>query len=109
MIDELVVRNLGVIREARLELGAGLTVVTGETGAGKTLLLGALRMLLGADARSDLVGPFGDEASVEGRLLVGEKELGAGRRLRRGARSRAYLDGSIASAEALDTATSGAV
>jgi DNA repair protein RecN (Recombination protein N) len=51
MIDELVVRNLGVIREARIEFGPGLTVLTGETGAGKTLLLGALRMLLGADAR----------------------------------------------------------
>jgi DNA repair protein RecN (Recombination protein N) len=109
MIDELVVRNLGVIREARLEFGPGLTVLTGETGAGKTLLLGALRMLLGADARPDLVGPFGDEASVEGRLLVGDEELGAARRLKKGARSRAYLNASIASAEALDAATAGAV
>lgn len=109
MIDELVVRNLGVIREARVELGPGLTVVTGETGAGKTLLLGALRMLLGADARSDLVGPFGDEAVVEGRLVVGGAEVGAGRRLRREGRSRAYLNGSIASTAALDEATTGAV
>lgn len=109
MIDELVVRNLGVIREARIDVGPGLTVVTGETGAGKTLLLGALRMLLGADARSDLVGPFGDEATVEGRLVAGETEIGAGRRLKREGRSRAYLNGSIASADALDEATAGAV
>ena len=109
MIDELIVRNLGVIREARIEFGPGLTVVTGETGAGKTLLLGALRMLLGADARSDLVGPFGDEATVEGRLMRGDAELGVGRRLKREGRSRAYLNGSIASAEALDEATRGAV
>lgn len=109
MIDELVVRNLGVIREAHLEFGAGFTVVTGETGAGKTLLLGALRMLLGADARADLVGPFSDEAVVEGRFLRGETEVGAGRRLRKEGRSRAYLDGSIASAQALDTATDGMV
>jgi DNA repair protein RecN (Recombination protein N) len=109
MIDELVVRNLGVIRQAQIELGRGLTVVTGETGAGKTLLLGALRMLLGADARSDLVGPFGDEAVVEGRLMVGDVEVGAGRRLRREGRSRAYLNGSIASTAALDEATAGAV
>src|SRR5690606_21524313 len=66
MIDELVVRNLGVISSARLEPGPGLTVITGETGTGKTLLLGALRLLLGGDARSDLVGPFGDEAVVDG-------------------------------------------
>lgn len=109
MIDELVVRNLGVIRDARVDLGPGLTVVTGETGAGKTLLLGALRMLLGADARSDLVGPFGDEATVEGRLVVDGREVGAGRRLKREGRSRAYLNGSIASTTALDEATVGAV
>lgn len=109
MIDELVVRNLGVIRDARLDFGPGFTVVTGETGAGKTLLLGALRMLLGADARSDLVGPFGDEAVVEGRFLRGDTEVGAGRRLRKEGRSRAYLDGSIASADALDAAASGIV
>jgi DNA repair protein RecN (Recombination protein N) len=109
MIDELVVRNLGVIRDARLEFGPGFTVVTGETGAGKTLLLGALRMLLGAEARADLVGPFGDEATVEGRLVVADAELGAGRRLKREGRSRAYLNGSIASAGALDEATAGAV
>jgi DNA repair protein RecN (Recombination protein N) len=109
MIDELIVRNLGVIREARMEFGPGLTVVTGETGAGKTLLLGALRMLLGADARSDLVGPFGDEATVEGRLMRGDTELGVGRRLKREGRSRAYLNGSIASADALDEATTGTV
>ncbi|MEX2654306.1 MAG: AAA family ATPase [Acidimicrobiia bacterium] len=109
MIDELVVRNLGVIRDARLEIGPGLTVVTGETGAGKTLLLGALRMLLGADARADLVGPFGEEAAVEGRLVAGETEIGVGRRLKREGRSRAYLNGSIASADALDEATTGSV
>ncbi|MEX1005726.1 MAG: AAA family ATPase [Acidimicrobiia bacterium] len=109
MIDELLVRNLGVIREARIEFGPGLTVVTGETGAGKTLLLGALRMLLGADARSDLVGPFGDEAGVEGRLMRGDTEIGVARRLKREGRSRAYLNGSIASADALDEATTGTV
>ncbi|HVR31696.1 MAG TPA: AAA family ATPase [Acidimicrobiia bacterium] len=109
MIDELVVRNLGVIRDARLDFGPGLTVVTGETGAGKTLLLGALRMLLGAEARADLVGPFGDEATVEGRFVAAGAEVGVGRRLKREGRSRAYLNGSIASAEALDAATGDAV
>lgn len=109
MIDELLVRNLGVIREARLDLGAGLTVVTGETGTGKTLLLGALRMLLGEEARADLVGPFDGEAVVEGRLVSDAGEVGVARRLRKEGRSRAYLDGSIASAEALDRATAGVV
>ena len=56
-----------------------------------------------------LVGPFGDEANVEGRLVKGGTEVGAGRRLRRAGRSRTYLDGSIASAAALDDATAGVV
>ena len=47
MLDELSVRNLGIIAAARLEPGPGLVVVSGETGAGKTLLLGALRLLCG--------------------------------------------------------------
>lgn len=110
MLDELVVRNLGIIEEARLEPGTGLTVITGETGTGKTLLLGALRLLLGQGARSDLIGPFDDEASVEGRFVLADgREIGAGRRLTASGRSRAYLNGSIASAAALDEAATGVV
>ena len=101
MIDELAVRNLGVIKEATICPTAGLTVITGETGTGKTLLLGALRLLLGADGRPDLVGPFAEEASVEGRFIEGDREMVAVRRLQRGGRSRAYLDGSIASTKIL--------
>ncbi|MGH8928455.1 MAG: AAA family ATPase, partial [Acidimicrobiia bacterium] len=101
MLDELVVRNLGVIKEAAIYPGPRLTVVTGETGAGKTLLVGALRMLLGADGGADLVGPFGEEGSAEGRFLIAGREIAAVRRLFRQGRSRAYLDGSIASNKAL--------
>lgn len=101
MLDELAVRNLGVIKEATICPTAGLTVISGETGAGKTLLLGALRLLLGADARPELVGPFGEEASVEGRFIDGDHEFVAARRLQKLGRSRAYLDGSIASTKVL--------
>ncbi len=59
MLDELSVDNPGVIRDARIDLSPGLVVVTGETGAGKTLLLGALRLLLGETARKDRIGPSG--------------------------------------------------
>jgi DNA repair protein RecN (Recombination protein N) len=110
MLDELVVRNLGILAEARLEPGSGFTAITGETGTGKTLLLGALRLLLGGTARTDLVGPFAEDAAVEGRFLApGGAEVAAGRRLSRAGRSRAYLDGSVASAAALDEATAGLV
>ena len=49
-LDELFARGLGVIEEARVEFGLGFNVITGETGAGKTLLLGALDLCLGGDS-----------------------------------------------------------
>lgn len=104
MIEEIAVRNLGVIAEARLEPGPGLTVVTGETGTGKTALLGALRLLCGGPGRSELVGPFGEEALVEGRFLADGEEVVVSRRLLREGRSRAYLDGAMSSISALETA-----
>jgi DNA repair protein RecN (Recombination protein N) len=106
MLDELVVRNLGIIEAARLCPGPGLTVITGETGAGKTLLLGAVRLLLGSDPRSDLVGPFADEAVVEGRFLADGHELVLARRFQREGRSRAYRDGALSSSKALAEALS---
>jgi DNA repair protein RecN (Recombination protein N) len=51
LIEQIRIRDLGVISEATLDLGPGLTVLTGETGAGKTMVLNALGLLLGA--RSD--------------------------------------------------------
>lgn len=100
MLDELSVTNLGIISSTRVEPGPGMVVVTGETGAGKTLLLGALRLLIGGGARSDLIGPDGDEAVIEGRFLFDDEELVVARRIREG-RSRAYLDGSMVAARAL--------
>lgn len=110
MIDELAVKNLGIIESVRVEPGPGLTVITGETGTGKTLLLGALRLLLGGESRPDLIGPFAEEATVEGRFVdASGAEIGAGRRLPKDGRSRAYIDGSIASARALEETVAGLV
>lgn len=68
MLAELRVSNLGVIDEARLELTSGMTVLTGETGAGKTLLVGALTLLLGARGDPLAIRPGADEAVVQGRF-----------------------------------------
>lgn len=65
MIEELHIRGLGVIEDSSLLLGPGLTVVTGETGAGKTLLVTALQLLLGARASADLVRRGADLATIE--------------------------------------------
>ncbi len=109
MLDELVVTNLGLIEEARLEPGPGLVVVTGETGAGKTLLLGALRLLAGGQARRDMVGPAGDEASVQARFRSDDGETTVVRRITVAGRSRTYVDGMVTPVKAVEEATAGAV
>ena len=100
MLDELVVHNLGLIHEARVEPGPGLVVITGETGAGKTLLLGALRLLKGETAKKDQIGPTDKEASVEARFIVDGEEHVVRRRVD-ASRSRAYVDGKMVTAGAL--------
>ncbi len=82
---------------------------TGETGAGKTLLLGALRLLLGAQGRRDLVGPHGEQAVVQGRFSLDGDEVVAVRRLTASGKSRAYLDGIMAPVGALGLRLGGSV
>lgn len=67
MISEIYIRDLGVIREARLAFGPGLNVLTGETGAGKTMVLTALALLLGARADASAVRAGSNSAFIEGR------------------------------------------
>jgi DNA repair protein RecN (Recombination protein N) len=106
MLDELSVGNLGLIPSARIEPGPGLVVITGETGTGKTLLLGALRLLRGEQARKDQIGPNGDETTVEARFVDDGEERILGRRVDR-RRSRASIDGSMATAGNLVEALAG--
>ena len=70
MISDITITNLGVISEARLPLGPGLTVVTGETGAGKTMVVTALGLLLGDRADSARVRQGSAATWVEGRFTI---------------------------------------
>ena len=101
MLDELHVRNLALIEEAWLEFGPGMTVLTGETGAGKTALLGALKLLLGDRADSSSVRAGAAEALVEGRFASRGEELLVRRRVSADGRSRCTLDGEMATVSAL--------
>ena len=74
MLIELRVRDLGVIEDLTLEFGPGMTVLTGETGAGKTLVVEALQLVLGGRANAGMVRAGAAEALVEARFVVGEGE-----------------------------------
>src|SRR3954471_22732705 len=68
MLRRLRIENLVLIEEAELDLAPGLNAITGETGAGKTILAQAVGLLLGAKGDAGLVGAGGDEAYVEAEL-----------------------------------------
>jgi DNA repair protein RecN (Recombination protein N) len=70
VIEEITIRDLGVIGQATLPLGPGFTAVTGETGAGKTMVVTALGLLLGARADSGAVRQGSERAVVEGRWII---------------------------------------
>jgi DNA repair protein RecN (Recombination protein N) len=112
VLRRLRIENLVLIREAELELGPGLNAITGETGAGKTILAQALGLLLGAKGDDSYVGAAGEEAYVEAELdlpedLEGleelrpedEEALVAARRVFADGRTRAYAWGRAAARE----------
>ena len=113
MIDEIQVRNLALIKQASLVPAPGLTVLTGETGAGKTALLSALKLLMGVRADKDFVRDGEQSLEVSGRFFGlanaegpdGDKEasdeLVAARRVSSDGRSRVTLDGRMASVREL--------
>jgi len=117
MLLELRVENMLLIRRTELRLGPGLQVITGETGAGKTVLAGALDLLLGGKPRAGTVRPGAEEAWVEGvfelpaglfespeladlreRVPEGAEEVVLGRRVSAGGRTSAFVQGRSATA-----------
>jgi len=112
MLRRLRIENLVLIREAELELGPGLNAITGETGAGKTILAQAVGLLLGTKGDDSFVGPAGAEAYVEAELDIPDEleELGelrpedeealvVARRVFGDGRTRAYAWGRAAARE----------
>ncbi|MGA0803055.1 MAG: DNA repair protein RecN [Ilumatobacteraceae bacterium] len=96
MLVELHIEDLGVIDRLDLVLGSGLVAVTGETGAGKTMLVEAVSLLVGGRADSSRVRAGTSEARVEGRFVVGDDEWVLGRVVPVEGRSRAYVNGRLA-------------
>lgn len=107
MIDELHVRDVALVEDATLAFSPAFTVLTGETGAGKTALLAALRLVTGQRADSHLVRDGAAEALAEARLLQGGCEHVVSRRLSAQGRSRCSIDGEMATVAALAASTGG--
>ena len=104
MLADLTIDDLVLIAGAHLELDAGLNVITGETGAGKTLLTQGVGLLLGQRGEEALVRPGADQALVQAVFDDDGETLSVARRITRGGRSRAYLDGLVTSLAAVEAA-----
>lgn len=113
MLATLRIRNLAIVEELEVSFGPGLNVVTGETGAGKSILVDALQLVLGGRASPELVRTGAERAEVEalfdlrrlpetrarlGPEVAPEGELVLRRVIESGGRSRAYVDGRLATA-----------
>jgi DNA repair protein RecN (Recombination protein N) len=106
VLAHLHVRDLGVIDDLTLQLGPGMTALTGETGAGKTLLVGALQLALGGRGTAALVRAGAQEAVVEAAFITraadgSERETVLGRVLPAAGRARAFVDGRMVPRSAL--------
>ena len=96
MLTELHIENLGVIDTLDLQLSEGLVALTGETGAGKTMIVEAINLLVGGRADAGMVRPGSTEARVEGRFVFGDEEVILCRTIPLDGRSRAYVNGRLA-------------
>ena len=101
MLIELHIEDLGVISSLDLVVGSGLTVFTGETGAGKTMLVEAISLLVGGRADAAMVRAGASEARVEGRFVDGDDEVVLARVIPVDGRSRAYVNGRLATVSTL--------
>jgi DNA repair protein RecN (Recombination protein N) len=105
LLTELHIEHLGVIERLELVLGRGLTALTGETGAGKTMLVEAIELLVGGRADSSIVRPGAAEARVDGRFVLGTgddaDEVVLTRVVPADGRSRAYVNGRVATVASL--------
>jgi len=117
MLTELNIRNFAIIDELTVAFDGGLNILSGETGAGKSIIIGAVALLLGERASADLIRSHQDEAVVEAlfaigdqdslQALVGEMGFGSGddlvvrRVISRSGKNRVYINGGLASLASL--------
>jgi DNA repair protein RecN (Recombination protein N) len=101
MLRYLSIRSLAVIEHIQVEFEPGLNVLTGETGAGKSILVEAVGLLLGGRASSDLVRTGEDSAQIEAQFEDAGREVVVRREVTAQGRSRAFINGALATAASL--------
>ena len=101
MLRFLSIKRLAVIDAVEVEFDAGLNVLTGETGAGKSILVEAVGLLLGGRASADLVRTGEESASIEAIYDSGSDEFIVRREITAQGRSRAFINGELVTAGAL--------
>jgi len=102
MLRELHIQNLALIDDLWLEFGPGLTVLTGETGAGKTVLLSALELIMGGRGDSGQIAAGSDKAKVEAIFDTScKQDITVSRTMTAGGRTRVLLNGDLSSVSAL--------
>ena len=74
MLEDITIKDFALIDSLSLDLNSGFTVLSGETGAGKSILIGALSFLLGGKGGSDQIRPGCTEAKVSGTLFIDNKK-----------------------------------
>lgn len=125
MLKHLRIQNFAIIDEASIEFGDGLNIISGETGAGKSILMDALVLILGGRASSDLIRSGSEEATVEAMFevsgdselagaleahgLTSEEELIIRRIVHRSGKNRIFVNGSMANMATLQAITASLV
>lgn len=97
MLKHLTIHNYALIADVELELQDGFTVLTGETGAGKSILLGALALVMGAKADTRTITEGEDKCVIEATFAEHDGEIIVRRELSRNGRSRSFVNDEVAS------------
>jgi len=118
MLRELHIKNFAIIEDLNLSFSEGLNILSGETGAGKSIIIGALTLLLGGRSSAEMIRPLEEEAVVEALFsiephsvinhqlsawgIVGDENLVVKRVISHAGKSRAFINGSLATLQMLN-------
>lgn len=105
MLSHLRIKDFAIIDDVEIQFGDGFTVITGETGAGKSILIEAITLLLGSRGDTDFIRSKSEELVVEGIFVNNNKEILIKRTLNTSGRSKVYINGELSTLNQLKEST----